>query len=214
MPISIKRLAQMNEELGPKPIGRPSAEYKAKRSAMERDWMDRNGYIETDTRGNNLTQSAKKELNRSRANASLAFHIECSHLGEYDSNDPKALSLQCDKYFSLCDARKVTPTVAGLSLALGVSQPTFRKWLSGEIQKPAACKEVIDIAMTMLSGTLEAKLTDGGCNPVGAIFLMKNNFGYRDEQTLKMAPTTVETYSKEQLLAEANLLSDDLDQED
>lgn len=97
-------------------------------------------------------------------------------------DNPKSVNRAVEDYFHLVAFDKVKPSVAGLSLALGISRRTLLDWANGTTR--ISNKEVIDRALQMIEMYDEMSLRDSSnskANPIGTIFLMKNNYGYADK---------------------------------
>ena len=68
------------------------------------------------------------------------------------------------------------PTISGLCVFAGLSRPEFRKMEEGDDD---VIKDEIKKAKTVIEAYLEERLFEG--NAVGIIFMLKNNFGWRDK---------------------------------
>ena len=87
------------------------------------------------------------------------------------------------------------PTVAGMGMALGLDRR--RLWEiktgaavggSGKQQLPEATLDLIKKAYEILETSMEAYANAGKINPVMAIFMMKNHFGYQDKTEYVLTP--------------------------
>ena len=84
----------------------------------------------------------------------------------------------CDRYFDQCKSDSVNPTVTGLLLALGIY---WDAW--GELRKvnyPYAV--ILKKAHLRIAQAYESKLL-GNTSPVGAIYWLKNNTPWKDQDT-------------------------------
>jgi len=68
------------------------------------------------------------------------------------------------------------PTISGLCVFCGISRNEFKKLEEGD---DAVIREEIKKAKTVIEAYLEERLFEG--NVVGIIFMLKNNFGWRDK---------------------------------
>jgi hypothetical protein len=68
------------------------------------------------------------------------------------------------------------PTISGLCVYAGISRSEFRKL---EEEGDAIVREEIKKAKTVIEAYLEERLFEG--NVVGIIFMLKNNFGWKDK---------------------------------
>jgi hypothetical protein len=78
------------------------------------------------------------------------------------------------------------PGVEGLALALGVSRQTLFNWSQG-IKCSDKRRQIAEHAKALIAAYIEQVSLSGRLNPVTAIFLQKNWFGYRDSQTLELS---------------------------
>lgn len=121
---------------------------------------------------------------------------------------------KANEYFEVCERRKKPYTMAGMLMAIGVSQRTWGRWLSGEydyiteeyLQKHDL-EEIEDIdgvpchdGVALISFSefaewvrlkiqeqLEENLYTNRGNPAGSIFSLKHNYKWREDD----APGTV-----------------------
>lgn len=90
------------------------------------------------------------------------------------------------RYFSLCVAQDMSPTLPGLSLAFGVSRFVLQQWVNGADVSPDVAQELYR-AVCLIDADAAQKLTKGMVHPKSGEFLMKNTLGYRDETTVVQA---------------------------
>ncbi len=88
----------------------------------------------------------------------------------------KAVELAIDEYFTDCMVRKAHPTVSGLALALDLTRQGLL-----EYEAKNAFSDTIKKAKQRVHVAVEETLM-GGKAPVGAIFNLKNNFGWVDKR--------------------------------
>ena len=83
------------------------------------------------------------------------------------------------------NARRVRddrPTVEGVALATGYDRLSIRRIKDGEVKSvPEEVRTTLKRVWDMLNQMMTQYMVDGHLNPVTAIFLLKNNFGYRDQ---------------------------------
>lgn len=96
---------------------------------------------------------------------------------------PSTIERACEQYFDLCENDGVKPSVAGLSLALGVSRSTLLTWVRGEVSIESA--DTIQHYFNLLEVFDETALKDNRTNAVAGIFLGKNNYDYKDQVEVK-----------------------------
>lgn len=122
----------------------------------------------------------------------------------------EVLEKRCFEYLNICMRNNMKPSLAGLALTLDVSRATLIDYITGVTQIPKDNEAVLRRFNGFLNALLEDYIQNGKINPVSAIFLAKNNFGYRDAQEYIVNNTTQET-SPESLIQEATLLLGDTD---
>lgn len=115
------------------------------------------------------------------------------------------LQKRCFEYLEICLRNDMKPSLAGLALALNVSRQTLINYITGASQITKENEAVLRKFSTFLNALLEDYIQNGKMNPVSAIFIAKNNFGYKDAQEYIVNNATQEA-SPESLIEEANLL--------
>lgn len=115
------------------------------------------------------------------------------------------LQKRCFEYLEICLRNDMKPSLAGLALALNISRQTLMNYITGASQIPRENEAVLQKFSTFLNALLEDYIQNGKMNPVSAIFIAKNNFGYKDAQEYIVNNSTQEA-SPESLIEEANLL--------
>lgn len=107
-------------------------------------------------------------------------------------SSPEEMQKDIDAYFAQVLADEKPPTISGLAYHLGMSTESLRNYQNRDqfFATVKRAKQRVEIA-------LEERLDQG--SPVGAIFNLKNNFGWKDkiEQDLtssdgSMRPTVIE----------------------
>ena len=121
---------------------------------------------------------------------------------------PEVLERRCFDYLAICMRNNMRPSLAGLALTLNVTRQTLMNYITGASQIPKDNEEVLRKFNTFLNALLEDYIQNGKMNPVSAIFIAKNNFGYKDAQEYIVNNATQEA-TPEALIEEANLLLGD-----
>lgn len=117
--------------------------------------------------------------------AYLDFAMEGVNLPEIDVSDPQQVLERCSLYFSRCSEEGLRPGIAAMCVWIGINRTRWQKWVSGEEFKTthyALCNKINGI----FDAQMEAYMQNGKINPVSGIFIMKNNYGYKDEQEHKV----------------------------
>lgn len=129
-----------------------------------------------------------KENTKPGDNARYLRHsIDMWDLPLLDISDAEAVRERIGWYFLHCAENDMKPTVTGLALALGVTMDTMRDWASGRSRK-GTHMELILKARMIIEDQMNSYMENGKINPVAGIFLLKNHFGYKDQQETIITP--------------------------
>lgn len=131
------------------------------------------------------TQEDKRQATRN----TLAFAMEVRELGSVpiSSKDPNALDLvksRTDEYYMICQKYGETPTMEGLTLALGLkSRITLYHWKDGytEWTKKNGITDYIEQQYAFLNEVHVQNMLNGNTDRITGIFLSKNNYDYKNE---------------------------------
>lgn len=110
------------------------------------------------------------------------------NLPDINTDDPQQVAERCGFYFDLMNKTDTKPSMAGLALALGVDRLSLYNWVRGLNAKPKEVVNVLKKCVQILNANMEDWMQNGKINPVSGIFLMKNSFGYRDQQEMVITP--------------------------
>ena len=112
-----------------------------------------------------------------------------------DLKNPDAVKERLCEYFQIYGDADLKPTVAGMAMCLGVDRR--RLWdiktgnyinVGGYRDLPIETVDLIKKAYEILETTMENYANAGKINPVMAIFMMKNHFGYQDKTEYVLTP--------------------------
>ena len=113
-----------------------------------------------------------------------------------DLHDPQAVHDRLCEYFAIYGEADLKPTVAGMAMALGVDRR--RLWAIANDQPtggggklmniPPESADLVKKAYEILETSMENYANAGKINPVMAIFMMKNHFGYQDKTEYVLTP--------------------------
>lgn len=85
-------------------------------------------------------------------------------------------------YLDVCEQFDDRPTVEGFALASGYNRTYLYRVMNGETKSiPEDVRNTLKRIWDMLNQMMTQYMVDGHLNPVTAIFLLKNNFGYKDQ---------------------------------
>lgn len=116
------------------------------------------------------------------------------------------LQKRCEQYFFKCAEDDMKPSVAGFALAIGLDRRRLQDVVAGRIAIPNDNREVLNRYYTALNALMEDYVMNNKIQVVGGIFLLKNNFGYKDQQEVVFNGAQENNVSEDALLEEANLL--------
>ena len=95
--------------------------------------------------------------------------------------DEEVLEKKIDDYFKDCDKRKVPYTMTGLANTLEIDRTTLINY--GKEEKFST---LVKRAKSRVEQQIEENGLMGRTNSVFSIFNLKNNYGWRDQQEVKM----------------------------
>ena len=112
-----------------------------------------------------------------------------------DLHDPEAVRARLGEYFRIYGEADLKPTVAGMAMALGVDRRRLWEIKTGTAvggttmsDLPRETLDLVKKAYEILETTMENYANAGKINPVMAIFMMKNHFGYQDKTEYVLTP--------------------------
>ena len=113
-----------------------------------------------------------------------------------DLKNPEAVRERLVEYFKIYGEADLKPTVAGMAMALGIhrrtlwaianDQPTGSDGYKASLPEESA--HLVKKAYEMLEMSMEAYANAGKINPVMAIFMLKNHWGYLDKTEYVLTP--------------------------
>ena len=114
--------------------------------------------------------------------------------------DAKKLQKIIDKWFEDCKENNIIPTVTGLAVALDTSRKVLLDY-ENFCDNTDTLKSLDESVKREISNTIKrakAKIEAGyeqqllkAKNPAGAIFILKNNYGYKDKQEIEQTNKTI-----------------------
>lgn len=119
----------------------------------------------------------------------LKHSLEIYNWDKIDTNSTEEVEERICKYFLYCFENDIRPGVEGMALAIGVNRKTMYSWETEHRGSNPERAATIKKAKQFLADYMEQLSVNGKINPVSAIFLMKNHFGYTDKQEVTIAPT-------------------------
>lgn len=149
-----------------------------------------------------VTEIVKKKRKRPDRTEALTPHYEpgemstmilnalnLSKMGKINMHDPEAVERRVDEAFMYMIEHDMKPTIESVALAFGTNRTTMWRWKEGiETDIPEASRNAIKRAYTLTNQLLTQTMVDGKINPIPAIFLLKNNHGYKDQTDVIVTP--------------------------
>jgi len=112
----------------------------------------------------------------------IKYAMAFSELPAIDVNNPVQVKQRVIDMFNINAAFDIKPSVASLAMAFHVDRVTLFNWLTGKTEtvKNKESFNAIKNAYSQINLLYETYMNTGKINPIAAIFLMKNNMGYKD----------------------------------
>jgi len=104
-----------------------------------------------------------------------------------DISDIEQVKKRCEWYIRRCIEDDMSLTVAGVCSALGINRFTFYRWCIGETRSRTHSAYFQKLKRVM-NAELETQLMYGTVPVVSGIFLLKNNFDYKDQSEMVLTP--------------------------
>ena len=161
---------------------------------------------------NNFPTNQPMDLEPGDNSKFLVHAMKIRELPAIDTSDIKQVEARLQWYFTHCAEDDMKPTVSGFCNSLGISRQTLLNWKTGTDREGTHQKVILD-AYNILEELWEHYIQNGKMNPVSAIFLGKNNFGYLDKQEYVVTPNNqqeqVDVKAIEQKYAELPMIEED-----
>ena len=150
----------------PKPLGRP-------KGSKDKEPRAKRGLL-TDTQPGDI--------------ARITLHnMQLSQLPEINCDNIEEVEERVQLYFEKCIEDDVKPGVAGLCLSLGISRQAWSQWGTGR-RRSKEYQDLVYRTRLVMESIMEQYMLQGKINPVTGIFLLKNNFGYKDNTEVVITP--------------------------
>ena len=156
----------------------------------------------TDLTNEQITDVVKKKRKRPDRTEALSPHyapgdmsrmiqnaLDLSNMGKVDMYNPEVVERRVNEAFMYMIQHDMKPTIESIALAFGTSRTQLWKWKEGvESNLPEGSRNAIKRAYTLTNQLLTQTMADGKINPIPAIFLLKNNHGYKDQTDVVVTP--------------------------
>jgi len=140
----------------------------------------------------------------------IQYAMELSSLPEIDLNNTTEVKQRINEYFNICAAYDYKPSISTLATAFRMSRFNLFDILNGKsnVIKNSESIHTIKVAYDMINSLYELYMNTGKINPVSAIFLMKNNMGYKDTTDYIITANQEQQVTLPDLVNRAGLLSE------
>ena len=163
---------------------------------QQEDSYDNNAKSEQQEDSGGLPVKKKRQRPDSTANAEqgenrkfLNHSLKIAELPPISPQSADEVKDRIFQYFQICADDDMKPSIAGLSLSLGMDRR--RVWEAREGVRgsyPDAVRDLLKKAQQIIELQMVDYMQNGRINPVAGIFMLKNHFGYKDEQEVVVKP--------------------------
>lgn len=117
--------------------------------------------------------------------------LNLSMMPPINTDSAEEVMQRINEYLVYCIEHDMKPDMSGMALSLGVSRKTLWAWENGhESNKPVGVRNALKKGREMSETIMTQMMQVGKLNPVTAIFLLKNNHGFTDQQEVIITPNT------------------------
>lgn len=131
-----------------------------------------------------IEDEGKKPGNNSK---SIRTALIGMRLPAIDISNPRHVEKRINDYLEYCIQNDNIPSIPGMAVWLGVCPDTVHDWKNGRLRKSTHQELIRKYATIIEQVTLEGSLNNS-LNVGGAIFALKNGFGYKDTQDIVITP--------------------------
>lgn len=170
-----------------------TSKYKDSGSDLEENPVKRTRGRPKGTGGN--TRQDRKEIMSVYSNPGDNSRYLKHSLGMWDWKKPdmtnkEEVDKRIKEYMQLCIDDDIKPSMEGMALAFDVDRKTIWCWANGVDSKylPDEVRTSIKKVYKLLNAQFVNYAQDGKMDRSVAIFLMKNNYGYKDETEVVVKP--------------------------
>ena len=119
--------------------------------------------------------------------------IDTPPVDVYDFEDVKKRTVE---YIDRCRSLDRRPAIAAYALYLGIDRRTLNAYIHGQSKAiDSRSLSLIKYVYSMVDASMEQQMSDGDMNVVAGIFLMRNNLGYTNVDTVEIVPKTPDNNS-------------------
>lgn len=163
---------------------------------------------------NNAIEKVENDTLKSGDNSKILTHnFRLYKLTKVDMKDVEAIERRIAEYITICTEDDARPTVEGLALALGINRRTLWKYAySNDFKVSDVIRDTLKKAYDFLNVYMVDLMYSNKINSINGIFLMKNNFDYKDKSEVVLTPNTQNnkdaTELKDEYLLENDIINE------
>lgn len=115
----------------------------------------------------------------------IAFADNIARFPEIDLNDAEAVEERTEAYLLMCVQYCMNPSIPSYALALGTSAQGLEAIFADSRHNREAQKAIAK-GVSKIETVIVNRVVNGKINPVTAIFMLKNHFGYKDSSEISL----------------------------
>lgn len=147
------------------------------------------------------------EKDRVKSGMRIIEHTESlAMLPRVDFN-PDSIGIRTYEYLDKCKEDGVRPNLSGYALSLGTTPDGLNEMIMDK-RLTDETRAALLKGVSMVESIMITMITEQRINPVSAIFLLKNHFGYKDQSEISIKGR-IETADKQTLKAKYRAVVDD-----
>lgn len=126
-------------------------------------------------------QNQRKEIGED-STVYLSHALVLGTLPPIEIRDAEQVKGRTKEYFTLCIENRLRASIASYALALGINRMFLWRIRVKEAKVPEECYRTIMWAINIINAQTEDYAQSGKLNPIMSIFLLKSQFGYKDNE--------------------------------
>ena len=128
----------------------------------------------------------------------IAHTYKVNTLKKIDRASAEEIRQRTMEYLQLCVDDGIKPNLTGYALALGTNRQGLERIFTSRTAEQSALDE-LDKGIAMVENVMLELMLDQKINPVTAIFLLKTQFNYKEENTLNIRAERSDTVDEQAL---------------
>lgn len=135
------------------------------------------------SRADLIPQTDPGEISEILSHAMRGWDLTPVDMSNYDE-----VAQRVRLYFERCIEDDSRPSVVGLASFLGIDRTNLWRYRVGELGKSEEVRNLLKKTAVVLEEFDIECMKRGKINPVSAIFILKNHYGYQDKQEVVVTP--------------------------